>query len=149
MTAAKTLPFSKFLLLLGDGADPEVFAQPCALNTRGIKQSATTQDTSSPDCTDEDAPVWVQKMIDLLSASVSAAGKLSLADLPTFQTWFSTGTPKNVRMKVDDVLANNGGYWAFAAVLTEVDVTAQSKQLAEISLSIEASGEVVWVPAAA
>ena len=149
MTAAKTLPFSKFLMLLGDGEDPEVFAQPCALETRGIKQSATTQDTSSPDCTDEDAPVWVQKMIDVLSASVSASGKLSLADLATYQTWFSSGVAKNVRMKADEVLANGGGYWAFAAVLTEVDVTAQSKQLAEVSLSIEATGVVTWVPAAA
>lgn len=149
MTAAKTLPFSKFLMLLGDGADPEVFAQPCALESRGLKQSATTQDTSSPDCDDEDAPAWEESMVDVLSATAEAKGKLAMTDVPIFQAWFSTGASKNVRVKMDELLVNNGGYWAFAAKLTEWDCSASTKQLTEASLSIKATGPVVWVPAAA
>ena len=58
MAKPTVLPGTKLLLLLGDGASPETFAEPCGLTTKSFDLAASTNTTVLPDCTDPEAAAW-------------------------------------------------------------------------------------------
>ncbi|MDD2870324.1 MAG: hypothetical protein PHN62_17290, partial [Neomegalonema sp.] len=98
---AKTV--DKLLILVGDGATPEVFKSPCALNSRSIQFSAQVQEDqvltcpgSDPDAFDPE-PGWIEKVKTALSASARGSGKLAATDKPMWWDWF-TGGEKNIRI---------------------------------------------------
>ena len=72
MTKATTTTFGSFLIKLGDGASPEVFAAPCGLTTKGFNQTANVQETSVPDCADPDAPAYIERAVDTISSEITA-----------------------------------------------------------------------------
>jgi hypothetical protein len=74
MTAATTLKYSEFKILLGDGASPEVFTPICGLTSKGFNYSTDTSSTNVPDCTDEDLPSFAEKDIISFSAQLSGSG---------------------------------------------------------------------------
>ncbi len=51
----------QILVKIGDGADPEVFASDCLINTdKGIDFSSDSTDFVVPDCVDPTAPGFKQ-----------------------------------------------------------------------------------------
>jgi hypothetical protein len=149
MAKPTTLRSTKLLIELGDGANPEVFAAPCALTTKGLNFSATTTDTELPDCDDPDAATWTDRAVDALSAGVTGSGTLAMDALATWRTWFLSAANKNIRVKLDLPQASGGGYFAMSAVLSGFNLAGQGKGLATIEVTIGSSGEVSWVAAGA
>lgn len=149
MAQPKVIRGSKFLIMLGNGAGTEVFAAPCALNSKGINLSADTNDTNIPDCDTPDAATWTGRVISALSAGVSGSGTLALESLATWRTWFLSAASKNIRVKVDVPLADGGGHFAMAAVLTSFNLGANQSEYATIEIEIQSDGGVTWVPASA
>jgi len=70
MAQATTLPFSAFKVMLETGTTG-TFAAPCGLTERSVTFSKETNDTTSIDCDDEDAPAWVDR--DVVSMSATGA----------------------------------------------------------------------------
>lgn len=65
----------KLLLQFGDGAQPEEFAHSCTINTsQDFTIEATTTDATDPNCQNPDAPGWVLRSVDTLSANINGAG---------------------------------------------------------------------------
>lgn len=151
MAKPTTASWSKLLIMLGDGATPtEVFTAPCALTTKGITFSADTSDSNVPDCDNPDLPSWVERTVRGLSGEISGSGRLALESLPTWRTWFFGGARKNIRVRIDVPLANNGGYFAMGAVLTGFGVSGNEDDgKLGVEVTIQSDGEVTWVPAAA
>jgi hypothetical protein len=73
MTQPTVLPGTKLLILVGDGASPEVFGEPCGLTTKSFELSASTNTTLIPDCADPEAPAWEAKDVNALSATASTS----------------------------------------------------------------------------
>ncbi len=149
MARPTTVKGTKFLLQLGDGGTPEVYAAPCALTTKGINFSAESNDFNVPDCDLPDAATWTERVVSALSAGVSGEGTLAMESLPTWWAWYSSALEKNIRVKVDVPLANNGGYWSMSAILTSFNVSANNGELATVEIEIQSNGEVTWTAAAA
>lgn len=147
MARPTTLKGSKLLIQLGNGAGPEVFTAPCALTTKGINFAAATNDQNVPDCDDPDAPTWTERVISALSAGVSGSGTLALESLETWREWFLSALEKNIRVKVDALAADGGGYFAMSAVLTSFNIGGNQGELATIEVEIQSNGEVTWVDA--
>ena len=145
MARPTTVRGSRVLIQLGDGASPETFAAPCALTTKGINLSATTNDQNVPDCDDPDAPTWVERVVAALSAGVPGSGTLAMESLPEWTDWFMSGASKNVRVVVDSAGGINAGYFAMAAVLTTFNIGGNNGELATIEVDIQSDGEVVFV----
>jgi hypothetical protein len=137
MTQATTLKFSQFLIQLGDGASPEVFAAPCGLNSRGFSRTAATNDTNVPDCDDPDAPSWLDRDVVSLSGSLSGAGVVADEDFDTWDSWFTTGVSKNVKIKLGTRT------WTGPCKLTKLDVTGSRGKRVEFSAAIETDGVLV------
>jgi predicted secreted protein len=135
MAKAVTLPFSKFLVLVGNGAVPEVFAAPCGLNSRSYNRTAATNDTNVPDCDDPDAPSWLERDIVSLSASISGAGVVADEDYDVWETWFNSGESRNVQIKLGMRTAT-GAY-----KLTKLNITGQRGNRTTLDVTLDSDGE--------
>lgn len=147
MAAPATLKGSKLLIQVGDGSSPEEFTAPCGLTTKGINFSASANEFNVPDCADEDAAVWTERVISALSAGITGSGIMAMASLETWREWFLSAAEKNIRVKVDATAANNGGYFEMSSVLTTFNVTGNTGELCQVEIEAQSNGVVTWVDA--
>lgn len=102
----------KLLLQFGDGAVPEVYTHACTVNTtREFTIEAATVDTPISDCENEDAPAWIERFVDTLSAGISGAGTMDPLSWGSLREKMLSAEPFNVRVKLDIPLAAGGGYF--------------------------------------
>lgn len=144
MAQPTVLVGTKLLILVGDGATPEVFAQPCGLTTRGIDFSASTNTTLIPDCDDPEAPAWEAKDVNALSASVTGNGVMAIESFDIWNDWFQEAQARNCQIKLDSALL---GYWAGQFILTGLKYGGQRGQKVTVDITMANTGAVTWVPA--
>lgn len=148
MANVKYMNGTQLLVQISDGADPEVFAHDCLINTsRGIAFSSDESREVIPDCDNPDDPAWSVLNKDGLSATVTGSGMLHTASVETWFNWFNSDTAKNCRILVNVSAANGGGYWAGAFKLTSMEVTGERNAKAQISVTLGSDGALVWVDA--
>lgn len=151
MAKPTTASWSKFLVLVGDGASPEVFTAPCALTAKGIDIRADTSDSNVPDCDSPDLPSWVERTIRSMSGTVSGSGRLALGTASAmWRAWMLSGQAKNVRIKIDTVLADDGGYFAGSFLLTGFRLSGnETDGKIGVDVTLVSDGELTWVAASA
>jgi predicted secreted protein len=136
MAKADTLPFSKFLVSLGDGNTPETFTAPCGLNSRSFNRTAASNETNVPDCDDPDAPSWLDRDITSMSAAISGSGVVANEDYDTWEAWFVSGATKNVQVKLG-TRVSVGPYKC-----TKLNVTGQRGNRVTFDVTIDSDGEI-------
>ena len=149
MAQPKTLTFGSFLVEIEDPATPGTFVAPCGFTDRSLEIKAETATTAVPDCDTPDAPVWNATSVKALSASVSGQGVLSLLGLKKWRDWSLSGGDRNVRVHVNQALANGGGYYMGPAVLTSLKHDGTFGEKCKLSVQIESDGLWTWTDATA
>src|ERR1700744_4113347 len=105
---------TKLLILVGDGASPEVFAQPCGLTNNTFSLTSATGSTVIPFCDDPEAAAWDSKEVTSLSAQVTGSGVMAVESFEIWNNWFLSGSLKNAQVKIDDPgLGIYQGPWVF------------------------------------
>jgi predicted secreted protein len=135
---------TKLLLLVGNGAGPEVFAEPCGLTTKSFDMSASTNTTLIPDCDDPEAPAWESTDVNGLSASGSGTGVMSTESFAVWNDWFLSAQGKNMQIKLDHASL---GHYAGSFKLTSFKLAGTRGNKVTVDLSFKSDGEVVWVAA--
>lgn len=108
MAAIKFTRWSKLVLLVGSGADPEVFTPICTINAaRGITFNANVSEDSIPDCSDLEKLQWLLREKISLSADVTGSGKVNKPDVKTMFDWFSSPETRRCQVVLDDAVAAN------------------------------------------
>lgn len=131
----------KLLILLGNGASPEVFAHPCSINgDRGFSREAATTDEPDQDCDNPDLPGWLVRTVDSFSASISGAGRVKLGDVAAFDEWFESGLPRNVKVMIDAV---GGRTYTGAFVLSTWNMTGPESGSMTGDIALQSTGPVV------
>lgn len=150
MTLAKALKGKSLLIKIGDGADPEVFAQPCSINSdRGIVFTAETNQTRVPDCDDPELIGWFRREKTAKGATINGAGTLHTPDLEDLFDFFNSEDSRNLQVKLNGVAgADGGGHFAGAFLCTGLEVTGTVGEYTQVSISLESDGAVSWVDAA-
>jgi hypothetical protein len=143
MAKPTTFTFGQFLIQVGDGADPEVFSQPCGFTQKGFNQTANMQETSVPDCDDPDAPAYIERAVDTLSSEVTASGVLAGEAFETYQEWFDSALSRNCRIYLK---GQTGGYYAGKYVLSAFNATNQRGQKTNVDITLSSDGQWVWTP---
>lgn len=150
MAQALTVKFGEQQLLIGDGADPEVFTAPCGITSLTKSTSTNTSDIDIPDCDDPDLVIWLG--IDEVSRrmTLTFSGTLAQQSLALWQEWELNGGFRNVRWfrnLTDPVLR---GYLAGSALLTEFEETSEARGRYTFTGTIIFDGQPTWtaVPAA-
>lgn len=145
----------KLLLQFGNGAEPEVFAHACTINTsQDFTIESTTTDAQEPNCEKPDAPNWILRSVDTLSASINGAGTmdpLSYARLRDIQldAEGESGGGLNVRVLMDLPAAQGGGWYEGRFVITSLGVSKEGKGYVSCTVALQSDGVVGWVAAAA
>ncbi|MCA6098865.1 phage tail tube protein [Bradyrhizobium australafricanum] len=136
---------TKLLILVGDGASPEVFAEPCGLTTKSFNLTASTNTTLIPDCDDPEAPAWEAKDVNSLAAQVSGSGVMAVESYAKWNDWFMSAAARNAQIKLD----NAGlGHYAGSFILTSLKLTGTRGQKVTVDVTLDNDQAVTWVDAA-
>jgi len=141
---------SKMLILLGDGASPEVFGQPCGAKTRDLTLTNNLGEDTVLDCDDPlNTPAVIIRHLESQDFALSIAGMVAKgASLIAWRGWADGGTAKNIRAQIDEAGADGGGYWAVSAFLGQFQLTGELKQNITFTATISGSGARTWTDAA-
>ncbi|MCB1394388.1 phage tail tube protein, partial [Nitrobacter sp.] len=101
MAKPTTARFGKFRVLLGDGADPEVFTAPCGFTSKSLALSKNLTDVNLPDCDDPDAAAWVGRDVQSLSAQITGEGVLAVESVQKWQAAFDNTESINVKVEIE------------------------------------------------
>lgn len=139
----------KLLIEFGDGGSPEDFGFNCSINTnREFTIEATTVEATDPNCIDPDAPAWVARVIDTLSAGITGEGTMDPLSYGALRDRMLAGESFNVRVTLDLSGAAGGGYYAGAYVMTSLGAAKEGRGFVTCSVALSSDGAIVWVPAA-
>lgn len=138
------LPGTSLLILVGDGASPEVFGAPCGLTTTGIDFSASTNTTVIPWCDDPSAPAWEAKDVNALSASVTGNGVMAVESFAVWNEWYQEAIAKNVQIKLD---SPELGHWAGSFILSSLKFGGVRGNKVTVDITLSNDGAVPWVDA--
>lgn len=147
MAAPTTKKFGQFLVKVGDGATPEVFAAPCGFTEKSLKLSAETSDQTIPDCSDPDAAAWTAREVSRLSGEVSGNGLLAVEAVATWRTWFLSADAKNVRIEISGTSVAGGGYYAGSFLLTGFELGATLGEKVTCNVTMVSDGAIIWTAA--
>ena len=140
MAQATTYPFSKFMVKIGDGAEPEVFTDPCGLTSKGFTRTANLNDTNIPDCDDPDAPAWLGRDVVSYQASIAGSGVVAQESFETWEDWWNAGETRNVRIELGTPVEYA---WTMPAKLQEFVINAERGNKAEMTVTLVSDGAVV------
>ena len=150
MAQAQTIRFGEQALLIGDGADPEVFSAPCGITSLTKSTSTNTSDIDIPDCDDPDLVIWLG--IDEVSKrmTLTFSGTIAQQSLALWQEWELDGGLRNVRWLRNLTNLALRGYLEGPALLTEFEETSEARGRYTFTGTIIFDGKPVWtaLPAA-
>ncbi len=133
--------FSQFQILIGDGADPEVFEPRCTINTeKSFTITPNYNDIEIPDCDDPDLPSAIFKRATSVTGEVSGSGVMEAADAEFFSEWALSGAAKNVKVIVGDDTA--GRQWTFAGRCGPFSPSASKNNVVNAEVSIMTDGRI-------
>lgn len=141
MDDVNQITFKQVQIVIGDGADPEVFTPRCTLNAeRGFTITPAYNDVEIPDCADPDLPSAIFKYMTSVTAEVSGSGIMEADDAEYFSDWVLAGTAKNVRVIAGTSSA--GRQWSFAAKPGPFSITASKNDVVNADISIMSHGRI-------
>jgi len=145
MAQLTSVRFGEQMLLIGDGADPEVFSAPCGINSLTKSTSTNTSDVDLPDCDDPDLVVWLG--IDEVSKrmTLTFSGTIAQQALAMWQEWELDGGTRNVRWMRNLTNPDLRGYLGGPALLTEFEETSEARGRYTFTGTIIFDGKPVWV----
>lgn len=101
MAQPVTARFGKFRVMLGDGSDPEVFTAPCGFTSKSLVLSKNLTDITLPDCDDPDAPSWVGRDVESLTASVTGEGVMAAESIAAWMAAFESSVSVSVKVEIE------------------------------------------------
>lgn len=146
MAQAVTLTFSKFRVLLGDGATPEIFDAPCGFNARALNQSKNLTEVDIPDCDNEDAPTWVGRDVRSMTWSVTGEGVLAADSVQDWEAFWASNTSKSVKIEMEFPAPTGLITKTGKAHLATYNVGANRGERATINVEMQGDGELVVAP---
>ncbi|MBI1405708.1 MAG: hypothetical protein GC145_06235 [Caulobacter sp.] len=141
MAGPTTINGEQLLIMISDGASPEVFSHPCLINTtRGFSLDMDVTQETIPDCDDPDAPAWKSVEVDGLSMTITGAGVHDIASSAEYFAWATSGANKNVKVKQNKA---GGSIYSGAFKLTAyAEDGAARKGKVTVALTLVSDGPV-------
>ena len=138
-----------FVILLGDGGSPETFAFPCGANARSATFTNNLGEETVLDCDDPTGEMAaIYRWTESQDTQLSISGRLAKGSITHWRNWIDGGAERNIRVLIDESLADEGGYYTVPAILQQVEWGAEGKKGATFTATIMGSGQRVWTPAA-
>lgn len=147
MAQPTTVRFGKMRILLGDGGSPEEFTAPCGLTTKALTITKNLAEEAIPDCDDPDAPNWLARDVQTMSAGITGEGLLAMESEAIWNAAAFSTEPLNVRLEI----AFTAGTRVYEGAFHIDSFTPTGAQGARITsaISMQSDGIVStsWIPA--
>lgn len=138
-----------FTVSLSNGATPAVFAAPCGFTSKSLALSKNLSEISIPDCDDPDAPDWLGRDVQSLSASVSGEGVLAASAIPAWLAAYESTDSVEVEVEVEITFSAGVLKYLGRMHVESLTIGAERGQRCTISVSMQSDGEMVgtWTAA--
>lgn len=143
MTQATTIKFGAIIVAVGNGASPEIFAEPCGFTSKSWSLTKDLATTNVPDCDDPDSASWIERDIVARHASISGDGVMARESYPTWRMAYENNSSINCRITVE---GTPGGYWAGKFHLTSMEFRGARGSRVTNTIRMDNDGAVTWVP---
>ncbi|MFK4794668.1 phage tail tube protein [Sphingobium sp. ZW T5_29] len=143
MAYTDKLKSTQIAIMMGDGAEPEVFSPMCGLNQKQFQQTRATSDTVDWDCTDPDAIPITVRDVGAADWNLTGSGLLHRPLLPLVQAAFDSAEPTNYRWAYMDTVID--GYHQGPGIITDFTEGATNGEYVQINLTISAAGPKTFV----
>jgi Phage tail tube protein len=123
-----------------------VYGAPCGLTTKNLTLSKNLQEVNIPDCEDPDAPVWLGRDVQNLSATISGDGVAAAESVPDWNdAAISTESiPMRVEIEFSTGLKSFEGYF----IIDNLAFNAEQGGRVSLSFNAQSDGEItdMWTP---
>ncbi|MDB5574986.1 MAG: hypothetical protein JWR80_162, partial [Bradyrhizobium sp.] len=131
-----------------DGGSPANWDHACTINTtREFTLDGSASEATAPNCDNLDAPDWVLRTIDTLSAGISGAGTMDPPSYGTLRDKMLAGESFPVRVVVGGTGAQGGGYYQGNYVMTSLGGAKAGKGYLTSTVAMSSDGEITWTDA--
>jgi predicted secreted protein len=141
MAPPVTARFGKFRVLLGNEADPIVYAAPCGFTSKSLTLGKSLSEVSIPDCDDPDKPITIGRDVESTTASVSGEGVLAASAVPTWLAAYKS--TESVPVKVEIEFSTGTLTFTGRMHLESLEMGAEQGGRVTISVSLQSDGELV------
>lgn len=143
MAKPVTQSWSKLTVWPGNGGTPETFADmSCGFVSKGFNLTATTSDTTVPDCDNPDLPAWIERVIRSMSGGFTANGVMAEQTYAQWRDWMLSAASKNVRIVLGLTAI---GYYYGKFILTRLETTGNlGDAKVQVAIALESDGQVQW-----
>lgn len=141
-----TLSFGEVIIGIGDGASPEVFAEPCGFSSKSFDLDAASSEAIIAACNDPEAAPWTVAGITSKGWTVAGDGVLAQESYETWRAFFDGGVPLNVRIQLGEL-----GYWEGPGLCTKLAhavALASDAGKVKLTVNLRNADAAVWTPVA-
>lgn len=132
---------TQLLIMVGDGATPEVFKAFCTVNAaRNVVGEVSTNDFNIPDCDNMEAVGWLVREKVALQYTAQGAGILNTPDVQEFADWLVEPNPRHCQIIVDVPAADGGVIFDGNFHLTHFEITGNRGGKMEATVNIISDG---------
>lgn len=141
MAKATTTKGGKVRVLLGDDAEPIVYAAPCGFTSKSLTLTKALEDVQVPDCEDPDKVDWLGRDAVSLSMAISGEGVLASESVETWlDAWESIDS---VPAKVEIEFPAKTITWTGLMQVETLEATAPNGRRVTATVSMQSDGEMV------
>lgn len=147
MSAPKVVKGAYFDLLVGDGADPEVFTKLCGLSTRNFTLQKNSNDVFIEDCDDPELVPNRYVNVTGIQWDISASGLYNRAQGPLIRDLAQNLDSSNFRFVMGEQASDpvDSGYWQGRAQLLNVQWGGPAGgEYSSIDMTIASDGPWIW-----
>jgi len=143
MAEATGIKGGKIRVMLGNDADPIVYAAPCGFTQRSITLNKGLEEFQLPDCDDPDSVSWAGRDATSLSMGVSGEGILASESVETWlEAWESIDS---VPVKVEWQFPSKTITWTGKMHVESMEVGGENGRRATNSVSMQSDGKMTRV----
>jgi len=143
MAQATTIKGGKIRVLLGNDADPIVYAAPCGFTQRSITLSKALNEVSIPDCADPDKVDWVGRDATSLSMAITGEGVLASESVDTWIEGFES--IESIPAKIEWEFPAKTITWTGRVHIESMEVGANNGERATNNVSLQSDGVMTRV----
>lgn len=136
-----TARFGKFRILLGNSADPIVYAAPCGFTSKSLTLTRNLSEVSIPDCDEPDAPITIGRDVESISSSVSGEGVLAASSVITWLEAYESS--ESVPVKIEVEFSTGIVTWTGLMQIESLELGAEQGGRVTLNVSMQSDGELV------
>jgi hypothetical protein len=125
---------------------PITYAAPCGLTTKNFALTKNLTELDIPDCDDPDAPSWIGRDVQNLSATISGDGVAAAESVPDWNAAAisTVSVPMKVEIEFTTGMKTFTGYF----IVDNLTFGAESGGRVTLSINAQSDGEIddVWTP---